>query len=220
MPTEAWTTKEELLGYFTQMYTGRRMEILCDTNYKVHFFECTIPLTTHLRAFYVRPIWIGARFKRSLACLPLSDYELARVTPKHWLLYNESRRCICVALLTLLWGARLTVQGDPRVLPPLRRARGVRDGRERGHDPRGLVDHFLPLPLHCAHPRRHRRGLWPRVGALTLSAGTFVFRVRAQRAVSPTRYTDACVVCPRGPTLGLPLMCPFFAFLFPAGRAL
>jgi hypothetical protein len=34
-PTEAWTTKEELTAYFKQMYMGRRMEILCDTNYKV-----------------------------------------------------------------------------------------------------------------------------------------------------------------------------------------
>mmetsp|Transcript_5056 Transcript_5056/g.6422 ORF Transcript_5056/g.6422 Transcript_5056/m.6422 type:complete len:400 (+) Transcript_5056:20-1219(+) len=34
MPTEAYTTKEELIKYFTLMYTGRRMEILCDTNYK------------------------------------------------------------------------------------------------------------------------------------------------------------------------------------------
>jgi len=37
MPTEAYTTKEELLGYFKQMYEGRRMEILCDTNYKVRW---------------------------------------------------------------------------------------------------------------------------------------------------------------------------------------
>jgi pyruvate dehydrogenase E1 component alpha subunit len=34
-PSEAYTTKEELIKYFTMMYTGRRMEILCDTNYKV-----------------------------------------------------------------------------------------------------------------------------------------------------------------------------------------
>eukprot|EP00613_Pedinella_sp_CCMP2098_P010955 CAMPEP_0171643456 /NCGR_PEP_ID=MMETSP0990-20121206/32685_1 /TAXON_ID=483369 /ORGANISM="non described non described, Strain CCMP2098" /LENGTH=384 /DNA_ID=CAMNT_0012219119 /DNA_START=110 /DNA_END=1264 /DNA_ORIENTATION=+ len=34
MPTEAWTNKEELTHYFKQMYQGRRMEILCDTNYK------------------------------------------------------------------------------------------------------------------------------------------------------------------------------------------
>jgi pyruvate dehydrogenase E1 component alpha subunit len=33
-PTETYTTKAELVQYFTQMYTGRRMEILCDTNYK------------------------------------------------------------------------------------------------------------------------------------------------------------------------------------------
>jgi pyruvate dehydrogenase E1 component alpha subunit len=34
VPTEAYTTKEELIRYFTTMYTGRRMEIMCDTNYK------------------------------------------------------------------------------------------------------------------------------------------------------------------------------------------
>eukprot|EP00953_Heterococcus_sp_UTEX-ZZ885_P033726 17526-Heterococcus_DN1.PRE.2 len=34
MPTEATTNGEELMGYFKLMYTMRRMEITCDTEYK------------------------------------------------------------------------------------------------------------------------------------------------------------------------------------------
>ena len=33
--TKVTTTKEDLLHYLTQMYTMRRMEITCDTEYKV-----------------------------------------------------------------------------------------------------------------------------------------------------------------------------------------
>ncbi len=35
MPTEATTNREELMSYFKLMYTMRRMEITCDTEYKV-----------------------------------------------------------------------------------------------------------------------------------------------------------------------------------------
>lgn len=35
MPTEAVTSREELMSYFKLMYTMRRMEITCDTEYKV-----------------------------------------------------------------------------------------------------------------------------------------------------------------------------------------
>lgn len=34
MPTEATTNREELMSYFKLMYTMRRMEITCDTEYK------------------------------------------------------------------------------------------------------------------------------------------------------------------------------------------
>lgn len=33
--TQVTTNKEELMEYFRQMYTMRRMEITCDTEYKV-----------------------------------------------------------------------------------------------------------------------------------------------------------------------------------------
>lgn len=36
MPTEATTNREELMSYFKLMYTMRRMEITCDTEYKVN----------------------------------------------------------------------------------------------------------------------------------------------------------------------------------------
>lgn len=35
LPTEATTNREELMSYFKLMYTMRRMEITCDTEYKV-----------------------------------------------------------------------------------------------------------------------------------------------------------------------------------------
>ena len=34
VPTEAYTTKEELIEYFVTMHKMRRMEIICDENYK------------------------------------------------------------------------------------------------------------------------------------------------------------------------------------------
>lgn len=112
--------------------------------------------------------------------------NLLGLLPKPRLQCNDARGFICVALPTCYVG---TVQGDPRVLPLVRRARGVRDGDQRGHDQRRLVDHVLPLPLHCAHPRRHRRG-W--------AACAF--------SLPPDKPTPA--LCPRGPTLYLPLTCP------------
>lgn len=35
MPTQATTNREELMSYFKLMYAMRRMEITCDTEYKV-----------------------------------------------------------------------------------------------------------------------------------------------------------------------------------------
>ena len=35
LPAEATTNREELMSYFKLMYTMRRMEITCDTEYKV-----------------------------------------------------------------------------------------------------------------------------------------------------------------------------------------
>lgn len=41
LPTEATTNREELMSYFKLMYTMRRMEITCDTEYKVRPAELT-----------------------------------------------------------------------------------------------------------------------------------------------------------------------------------
>lgn len=40
-------TKEELIGYFKDMYTMRRMEITNDTEYKVCFVNCAIRLVSY-----------------------------------------------------------------------------------------------------------------------------------------------------------------------------
>lgn len=50
MPTEATTNREELMSYFKLMYTMRRMEITCDTEYKVRVAP------THAMPCHSKPI--------------------------------------------------------------------------------------------------------------------------------------------------------------------